>query len=280
MMTHRAALLDLPAGGGKIVLWEREDVDWEQASSTSARSSNPSRRQLLHRPRPQWGANEAGGGAHSSARMDLERKVRASFRRRPRQGGRVPGNRACGSPVRQRARGQLPIFGPGDGRVAAVARSSSGETGSRSSGRTSPQFLHRSYGAALGIRTVEAATALDVRGAVQPNAVGGAAGGARAGGPAARNRSSPGAPRRPRRSRPRGRAVRHGHPLRAGLRHQLCSSSAASSSVLEGRRERGVNDRTADRRGSRVVVLRRQAEAARAAPARVAVRAWPRAPSS
>lgn len=30
-MTHKAALLDLPAGGGKVVLWERDGVDWEQA---------------------------------------------------------------------------------------------------------------------------------------------------------------------------------------------------------------------------------------------------------
>ncbi len=30
-MTHKAALLDLPAGGGKIVLKDREDVDWERA---------------------------------------------------------------------------------------------------------------------------------------------------------------------------------------------------------------------------------------------------------
>lgn len=30
-MTHKAALLDLPAGGGKIVLAEREDVDWDAA---------------------------------------------------------------------------------------------------------------------------------------------------------------------------------------------------------------------------------------------------------
>lgn len=30
-MTHKAALLDLPAGGGKIVLADREDVNWEAA---------------------------------------------------------------------------------------------------------------------------------------------------------------------------------------------------------------------------------------------------------
>lgn len=30
-MTHKAALLDLPAGGGKIVLQDTEDVDWEGA---------------------------------------------------------------------------------------------------------------------------------------------------------------------------------------------------------------------------------------------------------
>ena len=174
-MTHKAALLDLPAGGGKIVLWEREDVDWEQAYRHIGEVVESFGGSFYTGPDLNTGPNELGEVARATRFVtDPGEEGPGELAEDTAEGvfqGIAAGLRAQFGATDW---GQRTVVVQGLGAVGALVARRLLAMGAEVIGADIDEDLAQEIGAGLGIRTVEAATALDEACDVfSPNAVGG-----------------------------------------------------------------------------------------------------------